>query len=84
MNIGQRIRGRRVLSGLSQGALAERLGVMQSYVSLIENDEDRSEGMSIRQLRRFAEGVTVKLTVLVDQDEYEAALPVPAPAEATQ
>jgi len=81
-HVGGRICALRMARGMSQWQLAELIGVAQSYISEIETSGEKSEGMSVRQLRRFAEGVGVKPVVLLDQDEYEKALSAPLPASA--
>lgn len=71
MDIGQRIRGLRGVLKLSQSALAGRLGVPQSYISDVETSGEKSEGISVRQVRRFAGALEVRPIVLIEQGEYE-------------
>jgi len=74
-HLGKRIRALRVREGLSQTALAERLGVSTSYLNLIEHDRRPiSANLLIRlaqftdlDLKTFAEGEDQKLvTVLME------------------
>ena len=53
MNIASTVASARQKAGMTQGELAEKLGVTQGYVSQIERG--RHEGMSVRQLSRVLE-----------------------------
>ena len=47
MTIGQRVHAARIAAGLSQGQLAERVGVAQAAISRIERGETREPGVLI-------------------------------------
>src|SRR5437899_1812245 len=54
-HLGRRIRGLRVREGLSQTAMAERLGVSSSYLNLIEHDRRPISANLLIRLAQFAE-----------------------------
>jgi len=68
-HLGKRIRALRLREGLSQTAMAERLGVSASYLNLIEHDRrPLSANLLIRlsqfagfDMKSFAEGEDTKL-----------------------
>ena len=61
MTIGQRVRAARVAAGLSQGQVAERVGVAQAAISRIERDETREPGVLIMA------GIARALEITVDE-----------------
>jgi len=69
MNIGRTIRLLRDAAGLRQKELAERLGVSQNYLSLLENNKREP---SPRLLRRLADVLDVPVSLLTWQCKREA------------
>jgi transcriptional regulator with XRE-family HTH domain len=61
--LGRRVRERRVELGLSQMALAERIGLHFTFVSSVERGE---RNLSLTSLVRLAEGLEVNAGDLVD------------------
>lgn len=78
---GDAIRGLREARGISQSALADRAGLSQSYVSMIESRQ-RGWQPSRNVVRAFAAGLGVKERELLEAadldayDEIEPALTV--------
>ena len=56
MRFGKLVRRSRQLRGISQGALAKRIGVSQRYVSGIENGE--ADNPTLKTIQRFASEFT--------------------------
>lgn len=65
MNVGKGIRFVRMASGLKQGEVAQRLGITQNYLSLVENN--RAEP-SMALLRKVSEVFCVPVAFLVWED----------------
>ncbi len=65
MNVGKGIKFVRVASGLKQGEVAQRLGITQNYLSLIENN--RAEP-SMGLLRKVSEVFCIPVAFLVWED----------------
>ena len=61
--MGERARARRTELGLSQMALADRIGLHFSFVSSVERGE---RNLSLASLLRLAEGLEVNPAELVD------------------
>jgi len=61
--LGDRVRARRAALGLSQMALAERIGLHFTFVSSVERGE---RNLSLQSLLRLAEGLEVNPAQLVD------------------
>jgi len=59
---GDRIAAARNARGLTQKALADKLGVPQSQISRIERNPDRT---TVRTLRRIARALAVDISALV-------------------
>ncbi|HEV3089066.1 MAG TPA: helix-turn-helix transcriptional regulator [Candidatus Elarobacter sp.] len=59
MTIGQRIHAARIAVGLSQGQVAERVGIAQAAISRIERDETHDPGVLIVAGIARALGITV-------------------------
>jgi len=65
VNVGKGIRFVRVASGLRQGDVAQRLGITQNYLSLIENNKAEP---SMSLLRKVSEVFCVPIAFLVWED----------------
>jgi transcriptional regulator with XRE-family HTH domain len=65
VNVGKGIKFVRVASGLRQGEVAERLGITQNYLSLLENNKAEP---SMGLLRRISEAFCVPVAFLVWED----------------
>lgn len=61
--VGQRARARRSDLGLSQMALADRIGLHFTFVSSVERGE---RNLSLQSLLRLAEGLEINPSDLVD------------------
>jgi len=61
--VGERARERRTELGLSQMALAERIGLHFTFVSSVERGE---RNVSLKSLLRLAEGLEMNPAELVD------------------
>ena len=61
--LGQRVRARRTELGLSQMALADRIGLHFTFVSSVERGE---RNLSLSSLVRLAEGLEVNAADLVE------------------
>jgi len=65
VNVGKGIKFVRVASGLKQGEVAQRLGITQNYLSLLENNKAEP---SMGLLRRISEAFCVPVAFLVWED----------------
>lgn len=65
MNIGNRIRLLREGKGLTQGELAEKLHVTQSFISLVEN---RNKNLSMRKFLELAEIFECSVEVITGKE----------------
>ena len=65
MNIGNRIRLLREGKGLTQGELAEKLHVTQSFISLVEN---RNKNLSMRKFLELAELFECSVEVITGKE----------------
>jgi transcriptional regulator with XRE-family HTH domain len=65
MTIGQRVRAARIAAGLSQGQVAERVGVAQAAISRIERGETHEPGVLI--MAGIARALEITLDELVAQ-----------------
>lgn len=72
--VGERVRTRRTELGLSQMALAERIGLHFTFVSSVERGE---RNLSLSSLLRLAEGLQVNPAALVDGLRWDADLKRP-------
>jgi len=61
--VGERARARRTKLGLSQMALAEKIGLHFTFVSSVERGE---RNLSLQSLLRLAEGLEMNPAELVD------------------
>lgn len=59
--VGERIRQLRTAKGLSQIALAEKLGIDRAYLSLVENGKQE---LCLRNIDLLAQGLGVSLSKL--------------------
>lgn len=75
MGVGEIIKHLRKQQGLSQGQLADRMGVSREYISAIERNKDRS--ISLRTATRLATALGVSPSVF-----FEETLMPPRPIEA--
>jgi len=66
------LRATRKRTGITQVALAEKIGETQSYVSKVERGERR---LDLVQLRVFCAAMGIKLSKFVDAFEEELATP---------
>ena len=64
--IGQHVRDIRREQHLSQGELADRAGINRSYLSMIENGRTSP---TVKVIQGLAEGLNVRLTVLISGEE---------------
>ncbi|MDD5065100.1 MAG: helix-turn-helix transcriptional regulator [Phycisphaerae bacterium] len=65
MNIGKGIKFVRIASGLRQGEMAERLGISQNYLSLLENNKAEP---SIALLKKISKNFGVPAGFLFWED----------------
>lgn len=65
MNIGNRIRLLREGKGLTQGELAEKLHVTQSFISLVEN---KNKNLSMRKFLELAEIFECSVEVITGKE----------------
>ena len=65
VNIGNRIRLLREGKGLTQGELAEKLHVTQSFISLVEN---RNKNLSMRKFLELAEIFECSVEVITGKE----------------
>jgi transcriptional regulator with XRE-family HTH domain len=74
VNVGKGIRFVRIASGLRQGDVAERLGITQNYLSLVENNKAEP---SMSLLRKVSEvfGIPVAFLVWEDAMAFEGQTP---------
>lgn len=70
--LGQRARERRLQLGLSQMALAERVGLHFTFVSSVERGE---RNLSLSSLLRLAEGLEINPAQLVDGLKWKQDTP---------
>jgi transcriptional regulator with XRE-family HTH domain len=70
VNIGKGIRFVRVASGLKQGQVAERLGITQNYLSLLENNKAQP---SMDLLRKISEVFRIPAAFLLWEDSMPSA-----------
>src|SRR5690606_16175661 len=69
-SVGLRLRQRRLTHGITQAALASRVGISASYLNLIEHGK-REVGGSL--LRRLAEALGTEVAALTGQEEVALA-----------
>lgn len=71
MDIGRSIKFVRVAAGIRQNEMAERLGISQNYLSLLENNKSEP---SLSLLRRISEefGVPMSFLFLEGAVDYES------------
>lgn len=69
MNVGKGIKFVRVESGLKQGEMADRLGISQNYLSLLENNKAQP---SVTLLKKISEVFCVPVAFLL----WEEAMPL--------
>jgi len=69
---GNRIRERRLLQGMKQAALAEKVGISASYLNLIEHNRRRIGGKLLLALARALEVEPASLTDGADATLYDA------------
>lgn len=72
-NLGTRIAQARITAGLSQVALAEKLGITQQAVAALER---RSNGVRIDTLTKLASAIGVPVERLLGQAAKPRALPL--------
>ena len=65
MNIGNRIRLLRESKGLTQGELAEKLHVTQSFISVVEN---KNKNLSMRKFLELAEILDCSVEVITGKE----------------
>ncbi|MDE5621308.1 MAG: helix-turn-helix domain-containing protein [Ruminococcus sp.] len=65
MNIGNRIRLLREEKGLTQGELAEKLHVTQSFISVVEN---KNKNLSMRKFLELAEIFECSVEVITGKE----------------
>ena len=64
MTIGERIRQYREQAGMTQADLAEKIGVTNSSISLIESDK---RGITVDKLNKICDALNVKITQILEQ-----------------
>lgn len=64
--LGRRIRAAREATGVSQAALAQRLGMLRTNYARIEHGRSN---LTIDTLLRIADGLDVDLTIAMGSDE---------------
>jgi transcriptional regulator with XRE-family HTH domain len=72
MELGRRARGRRTELGLSQMALADRIGLHFTFVSSVERGE---RNLSLSSILRLAEGLEMNAADLVEDLRWDADSP---------
>lgn len=68
MNIGNRIRLLREGKGLTQGELAEKLHVTQSFISVVEN---KNKNLSMRKFLELAEIFECSVEVITGKENLK-------------
>ncbi len=68
MNIGNRIRLLREEKGFTQGELAEKLHVTQSFISVIEN---KNKNLSMRKFLQLAEIFDCSVEVIIGKESLK-------------
>lgn len=68
-HLGERIRVTRENAGLSQLALAQRVGIDRSHISKLETGE--TDG-SLKTVKKIAEALGVPLSVLLEEPRQSA------------
>lgn len=71
--LGNRLAGLRERTGLSQSALAERMGVSQVRVSAIERGES-VEQMEVATIRRYITALGGRMRVVADFDDHDVTV----------
>ncbi len=72
VRVGQRIRARRVMLGITQTQLAEALGISFQQVQKYENASNRVSGSRLQQI---ADVLEVPVSFFFEQDESEGVGP---------
>lgn len=72
VEVGRRVRARRRTLGLSQMAVADRIGLHFTFVSEVERGE---RNLSLSSLLRLAEGLEMNPAVLVDGLRWDQSEP---------
>lgn len=68
MNIGNRIRLLREEKGFTQGELAEKLHVTQSFISVVEN---KNKNLSMRKFLQLAEIFDCSVEVIIGKESLK-------------
>lgn len=73
--LGNRLAGLREQAGLSQTALAERMGISQVRISTIERGES-IERMEVATIRRYVTALGGRLRVVADFDDHDGTVSI--------
>ena len=74
MNIGKSIKFVRVAANLKQGDMAQRLGITQNYLSLIENNKTEP---SLSLLKKISDEFNVPISFLITEATASFESPEP-------